>query len=417
MTREQAGARSTGEIGYPRLVLHVAGMHRLFLCLAFVLLSSCGRSPAFETVVAEIGDVRDVVPAVGTVRALSQIEVRAEASGRVIEVLARANDRVRAGQPLARIKPERLALSVEAAEAELRSAEAATNEARARAEQANRNLANRRVLADRDFISPAALNDAEAAARAANAAVRRVEADQARAAVQVRSARGSLSDVIIRSPADGFVLVRNVEQGQVVDPATETPLFVVASQLSTVLVDAQVPEPDIARITPDARIAFTVEAYPQDRFEARLREILRSPQKDRNFVSYPVILEADNPRGRLFPGMTAAVEFIHADARQVLRIPIEALYFVPKDYVPELSAELERTLRRRGLTSLEARAAAEMGTLFAAGKQRVFVLEGGRPRMRAIRVGAQSADFVEVADGLEAGQAVIVGETSVRDRR
>lgn len=392
------------------------------LCLALAasaLAASCGDKTGAEyvTVAVAKGDVRDVVPAVGTINALSQIEVRAEAPGRVVEVLATVNTPVRAGQVLARIQPDRLALDVEGARAELASAEAAAMEARARDEQVQRHLANRRHLAERDFISPAALAEAEANARASAAAAARARADATRAAVQVRSAQGALADVLVRAPSDGFVLSRTIELGQVVTTTSEEPLFVIASSTDRVLIEARVAEPDISRITPDARVVFMVEAYARERFEGRLREVVRSPQRDRNFVSYPVLIEADNPGNRLFPGMTAAVEFIHADARNVLRIPVEAVYFRPENYVPDLAPDLARKLKRLGLDNPIAADGAEMGRLFATGRQRVFVMTPDGPAMRAIRVGAESAEFLEVIEGLRAGEVVVTRRADTAARR
>lgn len=379
------------------------------LLLAGVVLAACGSRPddAYETSEVAIGDVRDVVPAVGSVRATSQIEVRADTPGRVIAVLVEPNASVRAGDVLARIQPDRLSLDVDAARAEQAAAQASVREAQARAEQAQRMLSSRQTLASQGFISAAGLSQAEGEARAARASVERAQADAARAATRLRSATGVLGDVLIRAPSDGFVLSRAVEIGQVVAAGGETPLFIIASDTRQVMIEALVAEPDIGRVTQNARIAFTVEAYPRERFVGRLRDVLRAPRTDRNFISYPVLIEAQNPDGKLFPGMTAAVEFIHADARSVLRIPVEALYFRPENYIPTLPPELKRRLDRIGLTDPIALDGAEMGNLFRTGRQRVFVMSAQGPRMRAIRIGAESSDFVEVTEGLKAGDRVV----------
>lgn len=386
------------------------------LCAA-VSVAGCGsRTIEYETVEAELGDVRDVIPAVGTVKPETQIEVRADAPGRVVAVLVEANGRVVAGQVMARIKPDRLALDVDGARAEKAAADAGVREAAARAEQAERFLASRRRLSESGFISPAGLSQAEGDVRNAAASLDRAKAEVARATARLGAATDLLGDVLIRAPTNGFVLARDVNVGQVVAPASETPLFVIASATEQVVVEAMVAEPDIGRITPDARIRFAVEAYPNQRFDGRLIEILRYPRTDRNFVSYPVRLMAENPEGKLFPGMTAAVEFIHADARRVLRVPVEALYFKPEGHVPKLSPELMRRLERQGLTDPIALDGAEMGTLFRTGRHRVFVMTDQGPQMRAIRLGAESPDYVEVTEGLQAGERIVTGRASQTPR-
>lgn len=381
------------------------------LVVASVLLSACGQTDvAYSTRAADIGDVRDVVPAVGAVQALTRVEVRTDTPGRVTSVLVEPNTRVAKGQPLARIQPDRLALDVEQARAELEANEAAVVEVRARAEQSERHLSNRRLLAEKGFISSAALSQAASDAAAATAAVRRAEADAASAAVRVRAASGALDDVTIRAPFNGFVLARDVEAGQVVRPEAEEPLFVIVSDTTRVLVEAMVAEPDIGRINRDVRVVFTVEAFPDRAFDGRVREILRAPQEERNFVSYPVLIEAENPDDVLFPGMTASVEFIHADARQVLRAPVEALYFAPDGYLPRLGEKDMRLLERQGLADeASVLAAYEVGKLFALGKRRLFVLKRGEPVAREVRVGAESSEFVEIIEGLEEGELIITG--------
>lgn len=378
-----------------------------------LLLSSCARSAGtYETAEAEIGDVRDAVPAVGTIHPASQVEVRADVGGRVSTVSAVSNAQVRRGDVLATIEPDRLTIDLEAARAEQEAAAASVRETEARLQLAERHVSSRRSLAENGFISDAALSQAEGEARAARASLDRALAEEVRADARVRAASGVLGDVQIRAPIDGFVLSRNVDVGQVVGPTDQDPLFMIASDLRRVLVEALVAEPDIGRITTDARISFSVEAYPQRRFSGVLRDVLRDPRRDGNFVAYPVLIDAENVEGLLFPGMTAAVEFIHADAREVLRVPVEAIYFRPRDYVPKLSPEFERQLRRRGLTDPVALDGAEMGSLFRTGRNRVFVLVDGRPQMKAIRIGAESPDHVEIVEGLRVGDAIVLAETA-----
>lgn len=371
------------------------------------------RPPEYTVRAAEIGDVRDVVTAVGTVRPLVQVEVRPEISGQVTAVLVGPNEQVRAGQVLARLRPDRLGLSVEEARAEMAAARAGLAEADTRARQAERVLRNRRTLVEKGLISEAAVGNDHANAETAAAALRRAQAEFSRTEVRTRTASAALQDVVIRAPIDGFVLSRTAEVGQLATSSSEAPLFVVASNSGQMLVEARVAEPDIGRVAQSVRIAFSVEAYPGEVFKGRLRQILRAPQREGVFVSYPVLLDAENPGGRLLPGMTATVEFIHSDARQVLRAPVEALYFVPQGYKPEVPDKLRRQLNRAGLTEQtpEILEAAEAGYLFAINLRRVFVLKNGRPEVRKVRIGAQTDEFVEVASGLQPGDLVITGRT------
>ncbi len=391
---------------------------RSFIAPVAAILAGCSPSPvgyAIETV--EMGDVRDVVPATGTLEPLSSVEVRAETVGQVTAVYVSANETVRAGQPLARLKPDRAALGVEAAQAEVAATGATIQQARARAEQADRDLVNRRVLAERGFISGAKLAETEAEAREATAGVERAEAEARGASIRLRSASVGLEDVVLRAPRDGVVLSRSIEVGSSVGPAQSEPLFVVASQTSRMRVKALVAEPDIGRVIQGMDAVFTVEAHPGQTFRGQVVQILQSPVRDRNFVSYPVVVEVDNPNGRLFPGMTATVEFIHADVRNVIRAPLLALYFTPENYTPTLPPDVMRRLKRTGLDqNRDALLGAEVGSLYARGKRRLFVMTPDGPIAREVRIGAETDEFVEVSEGLRVGERIIVAPADSLDR-
>lgn len=397
--------------------VHTIGMmvKRSLISLTLVALAiaafGCQQPDAtFETAAVQLGDVRDVVPAVGQIQPIVQIEVRASAPGRVTAVYARANELVRAGQPLARLRPERARLSVEGARADSAAALAGIRQAQARAEQADRELRNRRVLADRGFVSSAALDTVESASEEANAAVARARAEAASADVRLRTATVQLDEIVLRAPQDGTVLSSAIEVGQAVDPTSADPMFIVVSDTSRMHVRALVAEPDIGRIVRGMQANFTVEAYPNRTFSGKVIEVLRSPVRERAFVSYPVIVEVTNDEGLLFPGMTAAVEFIHTDVRNVLKAPLAALYFTPPDYLPDLPAPLMRRLARTGLAEdRDALMGAEAGSLYARGKRRMFVLTRAGPELREVRIGAQTTEAVEVSEGLRPGELVILG--------
>ena len=394
---------------------------RAFLPMAWLLglsLSALGCADANKTYEAQavvMGDIRDVVPAVGELRPLTEVNVTADVAGRVTAVYVQPNAEVREGQPLARLKPDRAALSVEAARADLSAAQAGIRQAQSRSDQATRDLSNKRQLAERGFSSPGVLATAETTAAEARAGVDRAEAEAAGALVRLRTASVGMEDIVIRAPSDGVVLSSAIEVGAVVGPASTTPLFVIASQGDAMRVRALVAEPDIGRLAQGMEAKFRVEAYPQREFIGKVIEVLRSPIKDRTFVSYPVIVEVLNADRALFPGMTASVEFIHTDVRNVLKAPLAALYFTPDGYLPSLPEPVMRRLRRSGLDKdRDALLGAEVGGLYAKGQRRVFVLTPDGPSPREVSVGAEANETVEITSGLSVGDRVVTGSSARR---
>ena len=314
------------------------GASRLPLALMAILaLSACGEGgvfpsrqdgpPArFETAVVDRGMIRDIVPAIGRVRPARAIEVGAEISGRVVEVLADFDDRVEEGQLLARIDPEPYEAALVRAEASLQTARASLLEARSRLRAAQRELERTQPLASSGAASRARLEQLEFEAEQFEAAVQRSQAGVVLAEAQLREASINLERTVISAPISGFVLERRIEAGQAVNAAFSTPvLFVIAANLSEVVIEARVAEADIGRISEGMEVRFSVDSIPRENFTGEAGPVRRSPQIDGRFVSYLVEIRARDERERLLPGMTAAVEFVAAEAFDVLRAPRQAL--------------------------------------------------------------------------------------------
>lgn len=378
-----------------------------------------GNPSGYATAAAEIGDIREVIPAVGPVRAATEVEIGAEVTGRILEIHADFNDPVSASDLLAQIDPAPFESAVAQARATLAAREAAARSAAANLDDARAQAARLERLAASSAGRQADLETAQFRVRVLEADLQSAQANTNLSREALRRAEIDLERTEIRSPVDGFVLDRRVEQGQAVNALQSAPtVFVVASSLDRMLIEANVPEADINRIAPDMNVRATVDANPGRPFPGTIRAIRRAPVTQGRFVSYVVIIEADNRMGTLLPGMTASVEFVRAEARSVLRIPIEALYFEPPGFTPDLPADaierFERStgqvlpndphLRRATLRGLD------MGILASNGLRRVFVPgDDGSPEAREIRVGGEDQTHIEVVEGLEEGEEVITG--------
>ncbi len=135
---------------------------------------------------------------------------------------------------------------------------------------------------------------------------------------------------LILSPISGVALERKVEEGDTVQSGSSaTSLFSLARDLSIVEIHASVDELDISSIKIGQAVRFTVDAYPEDQFSGSVRQVRLVPSTDDNLVSYTVIIDASNPELKLFPGMTAAVDFLVEQKSDVLIVPNAALRFTP----------------------------------------------------------------------------------------
>lgn len=297
-----------------------------------------------EVAAVERGDVALLVSAAGSVRALTTVEVGSQLSGQVLELNADFNTQVEAGQVIARIDPQTFETRVASAEADVVAAEANVAVQQASIVRAQANLGQ----VERDFSRQSALYRADAIAQSvfeeaqrqldvaladvavAEAQLLSAQANLVQRRASLRSAEVDLERTIIRSPITGVVIERNVDVGQTVAASLSAPvLFQIAQDLGDIRIDAAVVEADIGGVNAGDVATFTVDAYPDQTFDGVVEQVRLAAQETANVVTYTVVIAADNPRGRLLPGMTANVE-ITADKREnVLRLPETVVRFRP----------------------------------------------------------------------------------------
>lgn len=276
------------------------------------------------------GDVVREVRATGHVEAVTTVQVGAEISGRLASVEADFNDRVRAGQVLARFDRALLAAQLAQARATLAAAKAAQAQAEVDAAHAVSNLARAAQLHRQKVASDVDEENAEVAARLSQERLiaARAQAEAQQAAYDL--ARTNLSHAEIRSPIDGIVVTRNVDPGQTVASVFVTPvLFTVAADLGKMRVLAAVDEADIGEVAPRQVASFTVNAWPDRVFAGVVTEVRNSPAVVQDVVTYQAVIEVPNPDLALKPGMTASVRIRTASASRTLRVPSAALRFSP----------------------------------------------------------------------------------------
>ena len=118
-------------------------------------------------------------------------------------------------------------------------------------------------------------------------------------------------------------------------------LFTVATELTRVQVEASIPEADIGEIEVGQDVVFTVDAYKKKRFTGKVTQIRLASVTTSNVVTYPVIIEADNPDERLFPNMTANLSVIVREDKDKVIVPNAATRFTPAagEVPPDMAAE------------------------------------------------------------------------------
>lgn len=265
----------------------------------------------------ERADVQAVVTATGTLEAVRTVEVGTQVSGLVAELLVDFNDPVRAGQVIARIDDSLL-------RADVASARAAFDVAAAQLAQARLDLARLDGLVPKGAATPEALELARTEVALAEARLRA-------ARVTLDRAETNLGYATIRSPIDGTVVRRDVEPGQTVNAGMSAPtLFLLAGDLTKMQVLAAVDEADIGRVAQDQPVEVRVRTWPDETFPGRVSQVRLQSTTVESVVTYTVVVEVENPAGRLLPGMTADLDFVVGTSPQTLCVAASALRFQPE---------------------------------------------------------------------------------------
>lgn len=301
-------------------------------------------TPPFKLAKVESGPLTAAVSATGTLNPVVSVQVSSQVSGQIREILVDFNSTVKAGQLIARIAPETFEHRVHQAEADLEASRAAVAvqqaellRAHANLAEAQRDLDRKKMLVDKNYISPAERDKAQSFYDAAHAAKQVVES-QARSAsavvrqreAQLGQARVDLDRTQIRAPVDGIVVKRSVEPGQTVAASLQAPeMFVIAKNLSDMQVEASIDEADIGRVKAGQSATFTVDAFPGRNFSGEVKQVRKSATVVSNVVSYTVVVSASNPDLSLLPGMTANVRIVTAQRDKALKVVNAALRYRP----------------------------------------------------------------------------------------
>ena len=203
--------------------------------------------------------------------------------------------------------------------------------------------------------------------------LKQLEAAVARTQAALEHARVQLSYATITAPIAGIVASVATQEGETVAAGLNAPTFVTIIALNRLQVDAFVDEVDIGKVLVGQRVVFTVDAFPAREFEGKVAAIYPKAVLQENVVYYDVVVEiASDYEGLLRPEMTASVTVFLERREQVLAIPTKAVQ------------------RQRG-------------------RNVAYVVTGeGPPRPREIKIGWRDGAWVEVAQGLNEGETVLL---------
>ena len=292
------------------------------------IILACGTSeadntPSLQTAAVTRGNLMITAEATGNVEPIRTVEVTSKASGEVLRLYVDVGDEVEPGALLAEVDPRDVRNAFDQAEADLEVA-------RARLE-----ISQAQLQRSEQLLQSGVISTQEHESRNldfANSRATLVKAETNHELAQLR-----LDDVIIRAPLAGTVLEKNVEEGQVIQSASQNvsggTTLVIMANLKSMQVRTLVDETDMGDIRSGMQANVTVEAYPEQSFVGIVEKIEPQAIVQQNVTMFPVIVQLDNSSGLLRPGMNAEVEVELAQASEVLLIPNSAVV-TPQDAQP-----------------------------------------------------------------------------------
>jgi len=379
---------------------------------------SKAQGQPYITAPVERGDLRLTVTATGNLEPTNKVTVGSELSGTALEVMVQTNDRVRKGQPLARLDTRKLSQQTASSRAVLASAKAKVSQARATVVQNEATLSRAKELqkiSGGKVPSKADMDTAIAADDRARADLLSAEAAVDETKAQLDANETDLAKATITAPIDGTVLTRKLEPGQTVAASFTAPeLFVIAENLERMKLQVAVAEADIGGVKEGQVATFTVDAWPERSYSAKVIKAAYGSTVTDNVVTYATELEVGNEDLSLRPGMTATVDIRTAETTGALLVPSAALRFDP-----EAAAKIREDAPKKSFlqsiipgppnTAKKSAADAQPSPKKSEVTERVWVLRNGQPEAVSVKTGLTNGRSTEVSGlGLSEGMPVII---------
>lgn len=344
------------------------------LMIAVLSMVACGKKTEvkYESSKVSKQNISTSITATGTIEPVTEVEVGTQVSGIIDKIYVDYNSVVKKGQLIAELDKTNLL-------SELSSAKSNMESAKSKMEYQESNYNRYKELYSKGLVSADDYENAKLSYKQASE-------EYAIQKESVSKAQTNLGYAIITSPIDGIVLSKEVEEGQTVAAAMETPtLFIIAQDLTDMQVIADVDEADIGGVKEGQRVTFTVDAFPDDLFEGKVTQVRQEATEESNVVTYEVVISAPNDDMKLKPGLTANVTIFTNERDGVLAVPSKALRFAPNE---NLLAEGE------SITDCE-------------GKDKVWMREGSNFKAVSVKVGVTNGTYTEIISGLKEGDAVL----------
>ena len=321
--------------------------------------------------------LQDSVLASGNLIFNTQVNIRSELTGRVIDVPVEEGQYVEEGQVLLRLDPVSF-------EANVRNQEAALNVQRMEIELVSKQQAElaRQLASQEKLLAQGVIKEDSVFNLRSQLSIKKTELETAKerlnqSSANLQQAKDQLNKTVIKAPMSGLLASVDIKVGETVITGTTN---IVGSDLMTlgdpsvILAELRVDEADIGNIQLGQEAKIFSAAKPNSGLSGRVASIGTSARKlgDGNGLSFQVKVLLPSQQQALYPGMSCRAEIVVTQSEEQSTVPISALH-------------------QRGA------------------EQFVWVLEQGLVTKRLVHVGLSNDTHQVITSGLQAGDKVVIG--------
>lgn len=360
-------------------------------------------------------DVTSRVRAPGKIEPKTQVKVSADIPGKVIILNIKEGDSVKRGQLLLGIDDTQYRSQNQQASAALASAKARVREAESALRVSDANYGRQRALFEQKLLSQAEWDGATNSHEGARVALATAQEEVARAQAAKDASADNLSKCRFFAPFDGVVSALNVEKGEIVitgtmnNPGTQ---ILVVSDLSRMLVRAEVDETDVVDMQIGQKAKISVDAFPDTTFEGTVTEIGNTAKRSsissvEGQTNFEVKVVFDHQVDAVRPGMTADVDIATGTHEKTLVVPIQAV-------IIRTQSQLDRAAKKPGQKAPKKKTTALAADEDTAGRRDpeitgVLVAKEGVTTFVPVRTGLASETMIEVTGDLKENDTVVSG--------
>lgn len=367
----------------------------LLVLAGIAALAAKNRGPkATEVQIAKVGreDLQAKVSANGKIQAQKKVDVSATIAGQITNIAVEEGDAVQRGQLLLQIDPVSTRAQVRGSEASIDALRRDVDSARASLEQMRADFRRAEGNFKAGIIPAADLERTRTGVATAEASVKAAERRVAEAAASLEGTRDLLAKTTIRSPMDGVVTARRVEEGEVavigIQNSPGTVLFQI-SDMSVVEAELEVDETSIPNVVLGQEARVRLDAYPNKTFRGTVTEVGSSPilAGANQAIKFEVKVRLDEPPSGIKPGLSARADILTGFRSDALVVPLQAL--------------VVREIERKEGEKVDPNAPRD--------QEGVYLMEGGKVRFQPIQTGMLGELAIEVLTGLKGGETLVTG--------